>query len=281
MDQTNRLIFVAGATGQQGGAVADALHRAGWRVRTITRDPGKPAAQALAAKGIEVQKGDLEDRPFLESALAGCSGVFAVTTPFGPGLESEVRQGYNLAEVAKKAGVSHFVFASVGAADRNTGIPHFETKWKVEQRIQELALPATILRPVFFMENFLNFSRPDFEKGVLALPAPADKPMPMVAVEDIGRFAAAAFAAPGDFIGKVFELAGDEPSPAGAAAIIERVAGKPLTYHALPASVVPDEDLRLMFEWFYEHGFNVDIAALNRIIPMRRFEEWAAAQKWI
>jgi uncharacterized protein YbjT (DUF2867 family) len=63
-------------------------------------------------------------------------------------MEEEVRQGVMLADAAKQAGVSHYVYTSVGSAHRHTGIPHFESKWKVEQHIETVGLPATILRPV-------------------------------------------------------------------------------------------------------------------------------------
>lgn len=143
--QTN-LILVTGATGQQGSAVANALLQKGKNVRVMTRNPEKAAI--LAKAGAEVVKGNLTNQTDLQAALRGVQGVFAMSTPFEAGMEEEVRQGVMLADAAKQAGVSHYVYTSVGSAHRHTGIPHFESKWKVEQHIEKVGLPATILRPV-------------------------------------------------------------------------------------------------------------------------------------
>ena len=144
-----RTILVTGATGQQGGAVARELLERGFGVRALTRDPEKPVARELAERGAEVVRGDLDDRPSLERALEGVHGVFSVQQFFEAGYEGEVRQGSGLAEAAKAADVSHLVYSSVGSAHRDTGLPHFESKWEVE----ESGVGYTILRPVFFMQN--------------------------------------------------------------------------------------------------------------------------------
>jgi uncharacterized protein YbjT (DUF2867 family) len=126
-------------------------------------------------------------------------------------LKAEVRQGVTLADAANQAGIAHYVYTSVGSAHRNTGIPHFETKWKVEQHIRKIGLPHTILRPVFFMENFTTslFVKPSAE-GILRIPMRADIQLAMVALKDIGEFGAAAFLRPSEFLGQAIDLAGDE-----------------------------------------------------------------------
>ena len=200
-------ILVTGATGQQGGAVARALLAKGQQVRVMTRHPEKAAS--LAKAGAEVVQGDLTNRAILQMALRGVHGVFAMSTWVEEGMEAEVRQGTMLADAAKQAGITHYVYTSVGSAHRNTGIPHFDSKWKVEQHIREIGLPATILRPVWFMENFTTFAKPSAE-GVLTLPMKPARKLAMVAVKDIGEFGAAAFLRPNDFLGQAIDLAGDE-----------------------------------------------------------------------
>ena len=154
MSNSDKLIVVTGATGQQGGATARHLLAQGWRVRAFVRDPIKPAAQELAAKGAELVQGDLDDRASLDRALSGAYGAFSVQTFMGPeGPIGEARQGMVLADAAKAAGIQHLVYTSVGGAERKSGLPHFESKWQIEEHIRSLGLPATILRPVFFMEN--------------------------------------------------------------------------------------------------------------------------------
>jgi uncharacterized protein YbjT (DUF2867 family) len=38
--------------------------------------------------------------------------------------------------------------------ERNSGISHWESKWEIEQHIRKFNLPATILWPAGFMENY-------------------------------------------------------------------------------------------------------------------------------
>ena len=162
-----RAILVTGATGQQGGAVVRHLRTQGFAVRALTRDGQSPAARALAAEGVEVVQGDLDDRASLDRALAGAYGVYSVQNFALTGVEGEVRQGTTLADAAKATGIQHFVYSSVGSADRQTGIPHFESKFRIEEHIRAIDLPHTILRPVFFMENF-GYARDAILGGTLA-----------------------------------------------------------------------------------------------------------------
>src|SRR6188474_1540306 len=151
----NKVIAVTGATGQQGGAVARKLLIDGWKVRALTREVNKPAAQELKALGAEIVPGDMDDRVQLEAAFQGAYGVFSVQNFWLPnvGFEGEIRQGKNVADAAKAAGVQHLVYSSVGSAHRGMGQKHFESKWLIEKYIQSLDMPYTILRPVAFMDN--------------------------------------------------------------------------------------------------------------------------------
>src|SRR5919199_5871491 len=141
-----RLILVTGATGKQGGAVARTLLDRAFRVRALTRDPQRPEAQALTEQGAEVVQGDMEDRSAMNRVLEGAYGVFSVQNFWETGYDREVQQGKTVAEAAKAAGVEHFVYSSVGSAHRQTGIPHFDSKWEVEEHIRQIGLPYTILR---------------------------------------------------------------------------------------------------------------------------------------
>src|SRR5829696_177159 len=125
-----RLIVVAGATGKQGGAVVRSLLDRGFQVRGLTRNPQKPEAQALADQGAEVVQGDMEDPSAMERALEGAYGIFSVQNFWETGYDREVQQGKTVADVAKAAGVEHFVYSSVGSAHRETGISHFDSKWE-------------------------------------------------------------------------------------------------------------------------------------------------------
>jgi uncharacterized protein YbjT (DUF2867 family) len=282
MATQSKLILVTGATGQQGGAVATALLTKGQKVRVMSRTPEK--ASALAKAGAEVVKGNLTNASDLQAALRGVHGVFAMSTPFEAGMDQEVRQGIMMADAAKQAGIAHYVYTSVGSAHRNTGIPHFETKWKVEQHIRQIGMPATILRPVWFMENFTTFSKPSAE-GILMMPMRADKKLAMVALRDIGEFGAAAFMRPNDFLGQAIDLAGDELTMPEVAALLSKVPGRSIQFRGLPleqAEAAMGHDLATMFRWFNEVGYQINVAALKQTfgIPLTMFAEWIKTVDW-
>lgn len=277
-------ILVTGATGQQGGAVAKSLLRQGQKIRALTRNPVK--GEELRKMGAEVVAGDLTDTASLKTALQGIKKVFLVTTPFEAGMETEVRQGITMADAAKEAGVDHLVFNSVGSANRNTGIPHFETKWRVEQHIQKTGIPATILRPVFFMENFASpWMLPSIQKGKLVFPMQPNRRLQMIALRDIGEFAAAAFLRREEFIGQVIDLAGDELTIPEALDILSKSMGKKIQYEQLPdgqLESVLGHDMAVMFRWFSEAGYSVDIPALEKRwgIKLSKLREVIATAPW-
>ena len=275
-------ILVIGATGQQGGAVARALLAKGQKVRVMTRHPEKTAS--LAQAGAEVVQGNLTNQADLQMALRGVYGVFAMSTPFEAGMEAEVRQGIMLADAAKQAGVAHYVYTSVGSAHRNTGIPHFDSKWTVEQHIRQIGLPATILRPVWFMENFTTFAKPSAE-GVLMLPMKPARKLAMVALKDIGEFGAAAFLRPNDFLGQAIDLAGDELTIPETAALLTKAMGRPIRFQEFPmdqAEAAMGHDLATMFRWFNEVGYAINIPGLKQQfgIPLTTFAEWIKTKDW-
>ncbi len=277
-------ILVTGATGQQGGAVARNLLRQGQKIRVLTRNPAK--GEELRKMGAEVLVGDLTDTASVKTALQGIKKVFLVTTPFEAGMETEVRQGITMVDASKIAGVDHLVFNSVVSADRNTGIPHFETKWRIEQYIQKVSIPATILRPAFFMENFASpWMLPAMQKGKLVFPMQPNRRLQMIALKDIGEFAAAAFLRPKEFIGQVIELAGDEMTIPEALDILSRSMARKIQYEQLPDDQLENAlgyDMAVMFRWFNKVGYNVDIPVLKKRwgINLTKFKKVIAEAPW-
>src|SRR5712664_2267917 len=153
---SDRTILITGVTGHQGGAVAQALQGTGFHVRGLTRTPDGERAAALAGRGVDVVKGDMDDEATLRRALAGAWGVFGVQNAGEAGVEREEEQGKRLATLAREAGVEHYVYTSVGSADKRTGVPHFDSKGRIEDTVRDLGFPShVILRPVFFMENLV------------------------------------------------------------------------------------------------------------------------------
>src|SRR5690606_35934663 len=122
---------------------------------------------------------------------------FSVQNFWETGFEREVEQGLRFADAAMDAGIGHFVYSSVGSAHRDTGLAHFDSKWKIENHIREIGLPYTIFRPVWFMENWEGpFLRPSILAGTLALPLDEGVNFQQVAVDDVGAFVADAFERP-------------------------------------------------------------------------------------
>ncbi|MBN1128240.1 MAG: NmrA/HSCARG family protein [Chitinispirillaceae bacterium] len=284
MKHSDKLILVTGATGKQGGSVARHLVSDGWRVRALTRNPDKPEAHALRGRGAEIVKGDLSDRLSVDKVLNGVYGVFSVQNSWEHGVEKEVVQGVLLADAAKTAGVKHFVYTSVGSAHRNTGIPHFESKWKIEQHIRSLRLAHTILRPVFFMENFYM---PDTQKalyeGTFSLGTRPDQPLQIVAVDDIGVFAAMAFDRPGDFVGREIDLAGDELTGPQMAERMGQAIGRSVSFVQTPIEAIRgfSEDYALMVEWFNAKGYEADIKHLREEHPgLENLDTWLVRAAW-
>ncbi len=279
-------VLVTGATGQQGGAVARQLLRKGHRVLGLTRNPQSAAAQELQRLGAEPVRGNLEDRGSLEQALRGIDAVFAVSVPFESGVEAETQQGITLADAAKAAGVAHLVFTSVPKADRFTGIPHFDSKTRVEQHIKQIGVPHTIIGPTFFMENLLSpWWLPGLRQGQFAIALSPNRKLEIIATEDIGAFAAHVIEKREEFLGRRIDIAGDTRTPVEMAEIVSRASGRKIEYVQTPIEQVRQwsEDFALMFEFFEREGLGIDVAGLRRKYPevgWHTLEEWARKQKW-
>ena len=278
-----RLILVSGATGQQGGTVARNLLERGFAVRALTRDTGKPEAKELADLGAEVVSGDLEDRASIERALEGVYGVFSVQQFWEAGYEGEVRQGVLLADAAKATGVEHYVYSSVGSAHRETGISHFESKWEVEEHVRASGVPYTVLRPVFFMQNW-EFMREPILGGTLPQPLDPDKPFQMIDADDIGVFAAMAFEDPGTWVGREVDIAGDELTMPEVAGTFSRVTSRNVDYLQVPWEGFEEqmgEEYTVMYRWFNDHGYEANIAALRDEYPgLASFEQYLRGHGW-
>ena len=229
----------------------------------------------------------MEDPTSLEGATQGAYGIYSVQDFWQVGARREVQQGKNLAEAAKKAGVEHFVYSSVGGAERNSGIDHWESKWEIEKHIRKLGLPATILRPAGFMENYyIDQVEIGILKGKLMDAIRADKPYQTIATEDIGAFAALAFQRPKEFIGLELEIADSELTNLEAAEIFSRVLDRPVQFQKLPMLAVRlllGKEFYQMFRWFNEQGFKADIGHLRRRYPevhLQTLEEWLRSEGW-
>ncbi|MFF5019635.1 NmrA/HSCARG family protein [Streptomyces sp. NPDC001165] len=272
-------ILVTGGTGRQGGAVARDLLRRGFTVHALVRDPQKAEARALEEAGAVLVRGDMEDEASLAAAMEGVYGVFSVQTFRGPGgVEAEIRQGKAVADAAVRAGVKHFVYSSVGGADRDTRVPHFESKLVGEQYLATLDLPTTVLRPAMFYDILLDIApRPMQGELVLAMWLNPETPVQIIATSDIGAFAADAFENPQEWIGRTVDIAGEELTGPQMAAAFEAASGIPTRFQQLPIEPLRAgrADLANMFDWFEREGFQADLTELRKNRPnLLSLEAW-------
>jgi uncharacterized protein YbjT (DUF2867 family) len=292
MPEHNAPVLVIGATGQQGGATARHLLERNWPVRALVRHPDSPAASALQQAGASLVAGDLDDKASLRTAMAGAHGVFLVLTMMaGPrispeGVIAEERRGKAVADIASESGIGHLVYSSINGADARSGIPYYESKARIEEHIRALGLPATILRPVSFMDNFATYNRPVWQDGelVISLAVRPELPVQLISVRDIGAFAAIAFGRPGQFLGRTVEIAGDILTPPQIAGAFCRACGLPARFRQTPIEQVRafDPQLAQMFSFFNEHPAELtDLPALRAEHPdLMRLEAWLRATEW-
>ncbi len=271
-------ILVAGATGRFGGII-DLLLARGHTVRAATRDPAHPAAAKLAAHGAEVVRADFENPDSLAAAARGMNAVFASGTAHRAGPGGEERHGRNLADALFAAGAPHLVFVSGAGADRHTGLPLLDAKRAVEQRIAERRLPATVIAPVYLMENLFNpWNLAALRAGVLPTPVPPAMRLQQVATSDILALAVAAIECPEAFAGERIEVASDAVTGEEAASALRSLLGREFIARQLPSTDIPP-GLAALFAWLERNPSPVDIGALHERFPdigWHRFGDWAS-----
>jgi uncharacterized protein YbjT (DUF2867 family) len=285
-------VLVIGATGQQGGATARALLDRGRAVRAMVRDESKPEARLLREAGATLVAADLDEPESVRAAMKSVSGVFlALTMMTGPrvtmeGVAAEERRGKAVAGLAGEAGIGHLVYSSIGGAGQQTGISYIESKTRIEERIRSLGMPATIVRPASFMDNFASFNRPVLDGGelVVSLALRPQTPLPLIAVRDIGIFAAAAFEHPGRYIGQDVRLAGDCLAGPQIADAFGAACGLPARFRQVPVEQLRafDPEVAAMFEWMDKRGAGAaDLAALRAVHPgLLTLPDWLRVTGW-
>ena len=267
-------MLVFGATGRLGRPIVTLLLARDHRVRAGVRDPDSEAASDLARLGADVVVADFDVPETIVAAARGAGAVVAAGTAHRVGPDGERRHGLALADALSEARTDHLVYVSGAGADRPTGVPVFESKRAVEQRIAEVGLTATILAPVYLMENAFNpWNLPALARGRFPLPLPADRTLAQVAIDDVAEAAVRALERPEAFAGRRIELASDALTGTEAAVRLSRITGRAYAFERLPLDALAPP-LRLLFEWLDTVGFDgVEVSG-------RSFEQWAAGQRW-
>jgi uncharacterized protein YbjT (DUF2867 family) len=277
-------VLVVGSTGTQGGAVARRLIAEGTDVHALTRRPDSDPAVALAEEGATIVEGDLDDRSAVDDALADVDAAFLVTDYFEHGADTEVEEGTTFADAAAASGLDHVVFSSVACADADTGVRPFETKAEIERRLATAAVPTTIVRPTYFMQNFAAM-RSRIADGTLALALEPHVPLQMVDVTDVGAVVAEALRSPGDYVGETVELAGDELTLEAMAVRFGRAIDGEVSAVSVPNEKIREslgDDYADMFAWFNRSGFGVDLSAVraDHDVSLSTFDDYLQENGW-
>ncbi|QDS69608.1 hypothetical protein FKW77_008741 [Venturia effusa] len=293
----SKVILVTGATGNQGGAVINALlneSNQDFTILAVTRDVNSNSSKQLAAKSssIKLVQGNLDDVPGIFAAAKEVVkepiwGAYSVQISMGKGVtfDGEIAQGKAMIDESIKNGVKHFVYSSVDRGgdekswDNETPIPHFQTKYQIDRYLRDNAgsMGWTILRPVAFMDNL----QPGFPTKVFMAALSnnlGDKPLQWIATKDIGVFAAKAFANPQEYNKKAISLAGDNLNVQGLTEAFGNATGTPIApTFGLLGSVLTTMvgEMGTMVRWFGSDGYGADIGKLKSMHPgLLDMESW-------
>lgn len=291
----SRIIAVTGATGAQGGGLANAIlddPDRSFAVRAITRNPKSEKAAALAARGADVVQANLDDADSLERAFAGAYGANCVTNyweHFSPA--KEIAQAKNLAAAAKAAGVQHVIWSTLEDTRRwvplddtrlptlmeRYKVPHFDAKGEADALFRDSGVPVTFLLTCFYWDNFIYFgSGPQKgEDGSYAIVFPlGDKKLPGIAAADIGRCALGIFKAGDEFVGRTVGIAGEHLTGEEMAQRLTDALGIAVRYDDVPPDVYRSlgfdgaADLGNMFQ--FKRDFNDEFCKSRDVRLSRR-----------
>ena len=265
---TGRRVLVTGATGNQGGAVVDALVAADteFEVYGLTRDRLGDTAAALTQRGVQMVEGDLYEPSSLRPHVEAVDAVFAVTNFWTEGYDGQVEQEKNLATVAAEGGIDQFVLSGAAGHHRETGVSPFESVAAIEGHARDCGVPLTMLQPAFFFQNLEGFLSGIFD-GRLAWPLDEGVRLGMVDIHDVGHAARVAFERPGQFVGERYELAGDELTLADIAAAVTGTSASRSNHTTSLAEARTrfGDAFTEMFAWFNEAGPEADIERLSGV----------------
>jgi uncharacterized protein YbjT (DUF2867 family) len=308
---SKKIIAVTGATGAQGGGLVRAIladKSGAYTARAITRKPDSDKARELAKLGVEVVTADLDDTASLSKAFAGAHGAFCLTNFWEHfSAEKELAQAKSLAEAAKTAGIAHAIWSSLEDTRKRVPlsdsrmptlkdkykVPHFDAKGEADQYFAAAGVPTTVLLTAFYWDNLVAFGMgpKKGEDGKLSFVLPmADKKLPGIAVEDIGKCAYGIFKRGAEFIGKTVGIAGEFLTGAEMAAALGRALEQPVAYNYVPPEVYRTfgfpgaDDLGNMFQ--YKRDFETEYCAARDLTlaralnpELQTFADWLSRNK--
>jgi uncharacterized protein YbjT (DUF2867 family) len=308
---SKKIIAVVGATGAQGGSLVRAIladKTGDFVARAITRKPDSDKGRELAALGVEVVAADIDDVASLTKAFAGAHGAFCVTN-FWEHMDAdkELAQAKNLATAAKNAGVSHAIWSTLEDTRQKVPlddarmptlkgkwkVPHFDAKGEANHFFVDAGVPTTMLNTAFYWDNFVGFGMgpKKGEDGKLAFVLPmADKKLPGIAGEDIGKCAYGVFKRGAELIGKSVGIAGEHLTGEQMAAAMSKALEQPVVYKYVPPEIYRTfgfpgaDDLGNMFQYKrdfeQEYCASRDVAFSRSLNPeLQTFDQWLTRNK--
>lgn len=268
----SKSILVIGATGKQGHAVVTTLLEDGWHVRAFTRNKHNEKLTGLHDQKLSIFEGDLSQRDDLIEAMKGQYGVYSVQPIIPNDIQEELRQGQMIIETAEQEGVDYVVYSTAGGVNRDRTGPHFEALAKIEDMLMESSLNYTIIKPSFFMDNFLRIT--NVEANHIDIPefiAPEVK-FAMISSIDIARIAANIFMDVKSYNHQAIEIASDKLTLNEVVAIFTETTLKKTEIKGTFTSQTAEKD------WLEEKGYQVDFNQMDQINPRRlKLSDWIQA----
>ena len=287
-------ILVTGSTGTIGSQIVTRLAGQGAGIRALTRSP----EQARFPAGVVPVKGDPSDVEALRAALAGVDTLFLLVA----NVPDELTQAFVTLNLAREAGVRGVVYLSVFKSAEYADVPHFAGKHTVERMIEATGIPATILRPGYYIQNDLRQKDALLGHGVYAMPI-GSAGVSMVDTRDIAEIAAQQLLrrdrSEASLPSETIDLVGPDiltgPALAG---IWAEVLGRPVRYGGDDLEAMEQRmkafapgwlayDMRLMLRRYQQDGAAATPAALERLTallgrPPRSYRDFAveAAGRW-
>ncbi|KAM9981049.1 hypothetical protein ACTFIY_003371 [Dictyostelium cf. discoideum] len=294
------VVTVFGSTGAQGGSVARALLKDGFKVRALTRNPESENAKKLQKEGAEIVKcDDADPKEVIEKALKGSDSVFCVTN-FWAYFDKELEYGLNIAHAALSAGVKHFVFSGLAPCNKISGgrynVPHFDLKHKIEEELRKLSkenpsFVTSFVYAPFYMQNFKTFFAPKRTVNeatqdvtyVLGMPSDSKMhPLDMGDIDDIGSIVAVMMKDPTKYSGKIIPFSGDCLHGEKIAEIMSIVTGKKVVYNFIEPKDFAQfgfpgaGEMAEMFSYYNEFGAfdKLDKSEASKITKLTTLEEF-------
>ncbi|MHD0396550.1 NmrA/HSCARG family protein [Staphylococcus simulans] len=271
----NQSVLVIGATGKQGFAVVKTLLNHGWHVRAFTRNKNSEILTSIESDQLEIFEGDLSHPESIAQAMKDQYGVYSVQPIIRDDVEEELRQGAMIIEQAENAGVSFMVYSTAGGVNRNRTGPHFEALAQIEDQLKASQLNYTIIKPSFFMDNFLRIVQAHDEQLVIPEFINPTIQFAMISSIDIARIALEIFEHPKAYNHEAIEIASDELTLNEIVDTFENVTGKPTVIEGEFVSGTAERS------WLEDHGYVVDFKQMDDINPNRlKLRDWIAQQNF-